>query len=101
MQPQAKEIEEVGNAFISLGYPEYTPQQQEFLNEFLKQAAQNLNETDLGKIFGENVEVKSAIKSLHQFAKSYQNEEEIFAEFKEEIDDLLITLNDADEGLII
>lgn len=101
MQPQAFEIEEVGNAFISIGYPEYTPLQQEFLNQFLRQCAQELDEENMKKVFDNETEIINALKSLHSFAKQYQNEAEIFNEFKEEIDDLLITLNETDEGLII
>lgn len=101
MYPQSYEIDEVGNAFITVSTPQYTPDQQVFLNRFLSDFAQGYNEAEVKKIFNDKIQVMDALKILHSFAVHYQNESEVFQEFKEEIEDLLINLNQKEEGIFI
>lgn len=100
MHPQAYEIEEVGQAFITIGTPEYTPEQQDYLNSILNEYVQEVDKDELTKIFKDKIQVADAIKTLNDFANHYQDEKEIIDEFNEEIENLLITINQYDDGIV-
>lgn len=99
MHPQSYEIEQVGQAFITIGTPEYTPEQQNYLTNILNEYAQDVNKDELIKIFKDKIQVADAIKILNDFALHYQNEKEVIDEFNEEIENLLISINQYDEGV--
>jgi len=101
MPPSAYEIDEVGNAFISISYLDYTNEERNQLNRFLHQHGKAFDEDGIKTAFKTKPEIIQAIRTLHQFATQYENEKEIFSEFKEEIDHLLITINQAEGGLIL
>lgn len=100
MHPQTFEIEEVGQAFIVIGTPEYTPEQQSYLNSILNEYVQEVDKDELSKIFKDKIQVADAIKTLNDFATHYQDEKEIIDEFNEEIENLLITINQYDDGIV-
>lgn len=100
-QPNAYEIDEVGNAFITIGSFDYTPTQKAYLDRFLRDYGQDLNENEMKKIFSDKIEIIDAIKVLYAFANHYQDEKDVFSEFKDEMDELIITLNGKNEGIII
>ncbi|MFI4938640.1 MAG: hypothetical protein ACHQJ6_09085 [Candidatus Berkiellales bacterium] len=101
MQPNAYEIEEVGNALIVIGHSDYSKEQQESINTFLRSYGQELNEPEMKKIFNNNIEILDAIKTLNEFANHFQDEKDIYAEFKQEIDELIIMINDQDDWISI
>lgn len=101
MYPQSSEIEIVGEAFVTVSTPDYNDDQKEYLNRFLSDYAQDLNQQELKKIFGDKIEIMDALKTLNEFANQYQDEKDIFDEFKEEIEDLLISLNERQDGIMI
>ncbi|MBI2792070.1 MAG: hypothetical protein HYX61_08930 [Gammaproteobacteria bacterium] len=101
MYPQAMEIEEVGQAFIDITTPEYTPEQHKYLNEFLKGHAIDLNKDAARKVFKDKIQVVDALITLNEFANHYHDEKAILDEFKDEIEYLIITLNGSDDGLMI
>lgn len=101
MQPTPYEIDEVGNAFVAIGSSDYTPSQTDFLMNFLQRYAQDLHESELTKIFHDKTEISDALKTLHTFANHYQNESEVFAEFQDEIEELIITINEFDNKISV
>lgn len=100
-QPNPYEIDEVGNAFIAIGSLDYTPAQRAYLDKFLRDYGQDLNESEMKKIFSDKIEIIDAINTLYAFASHYQDEKEIFSEFKDEMDELIITLNGKNEGIFV
>ncbi|MCS5710986.1 hypothetical protein [Candidatus Berkiella aquae] len=101
MQPTPYEIDEVGNAFVTIGSSEYTSPQTDFLLNFLQRYAQDLHESELTKIFHDKIEISDALKTLNVFANHYQNESEIIAEFQDEIEELIITINEIDDKISV
>jgi hypothetical protein len=101
MQPQSIEIDELGKAFITVSSFEYTPLQMQTLYRFLSQYALDFHGDDIRKVFKDKVQVIDALKVLNSFATHYQNEEEIYEEFQDEVEDLLISMNQNEEGLIL
>lgn len=99
MQPNAYQIEEVGNALITIGHTDYSKEQQDYLNVFLKDYGQDLNETEMKKMFNNKIEIHDAIKTLYEFASHFQDEKDIYAEFRQEIDELVIMINEQDDWL--
>lgn len=100
MAPSQAEIDAVGDAFISLSFQSYTKEQQECLNRFLNQYAASMDSTEIDSLFKELPETIEAIKELNKFANEF-HEKEIYQEFKEEVDDLLINLNGQNGGFLI
>lgn len=101
MQPNYEEIKTVGDAFITLGYETLSPQENEYLNHFLKQYAKNYDDAKINVLFKNKGELIQALKTLNDFAKKYQADESVIQEFNEEIYDLLINLNRKGEGITI
>lgn len=101
MQPQSIEIDELGKAFITVSSFEYTPMQMQTLYRFLSQYALDFHTDEIRKVFKDKVQVVDALKVLNSFATHYQNEEEIYEEFQDEVENLLITINQNEEGLIL
>jgi|GEM_PF-5276091 len=101
MQPTSYEIDEVGNAFIAVGSSDYSPDQVDFLMEFLQRYAQDLHEGELIKIFDDKLEIVDALKTLHTFANHYQNENDVFTEFQDEIEELIINMNESEDNISI
>lgn len=101
MHPQALEIEEVSKAFIALSSLEYTPIQMQTLYRFLNQYALDFHVDEINKVFADKIQIIDALKVMNNFASHYQNEEEIFNEFQDEVDNLLLAINQNEEGLIL
>lgn len=101
MQPTPYEIDEVGNAFVAIGSADYNPSQTDFLMNFLQRYAQDLHESELIKIFHDKMEILDALKTLHTFANHYQNESDVFAEFQDEIEELIININEFDDKISV
>lgn len=101
MQPQAVEIDELGNAFVTISSYEYTPDQMKALYRFLSQYALDFHTDDAKRLFKDKIQVVDALKILNDFASHYQNEEEIYEEFQDEVDNLLIAINQNEEGISI
>lgn len=101
MHPNRQEIEEVGDAFLALGYMTFTPKEQDYLSRFLNQYAKEYNDAEVKALYKDKDNVIQAFKTLNNFAKEYQNEKEVIQEFNEEIYDLLINLNRKNEGIMI
>lgn len=101
MQPTSYEIDEVGNAFVAIGSSDYSPEQSEFLMEFLTRYAQDLHEIELVKVFNDKIEIVDALKTLHTFANHYQNENDVFTEFQDEIEELIINMNESEDKISI
>jgi hypothetical protein len=101
MYPQPIEIDELGNAFIAISTPEYTPMQHKFLISFLKDYAVDLNKENAKKVFNDKISVIDALNVLNGFVNHYHDENEVITEFKDEIEHLILALNSAEEGLII
>lgn len=93
MYPNNYVIEEIGNAFIAIAHQHYSVSQRSFLQQFLRDYARDLNEIEMKKIFYDKIDIADAVKVLYDFANSYQDETEIFVEFKQEMDELVINLN--------
>lgn len=101
MQPQPMEIEEVCNAFLSLASQNYTSEQLVFINRFLRFNALDYNENEIHQTFVNNVRVIDNLKTLHHFAPHYQNETDIYQEFQDQIEDLIMEINGNDAGLSV
>ncbi len=101
MYPPNYEIEEVGNAFIAIAHHDYTDAQMQFLDQFLREYARDLDETQMKKIFKDKIDIADAIKVLYDFANHYQDEKDIFNEFKEEMDELVVILNASESGIAV
>lgn len=94
-QPDASEIEKVGQALVLLSTFDYTPQQQACLHHFLCQYAQQCDAAktaEIEKLFHDKQEVTQALKTLHDFASDF-GKCQIFKEFKAEVEDLIFMLN--------
>lgn len=95
MSPDRHEIEDVGDAFVSLShYLDYSAEEQQYITQFLNQYATIFDEPQVIQLFKGNEEIIKAIKALNTFAKQYQGNKEIIQEFNEEIHALLINLNE-------
>ena len=68
MYPQSYEIDEVGNAFIALSTPAYTPPQHIYLIRYLQQYALDFNEPEIQKIFSDKLQAVDALKALNHFS---------------------------------
>jgi hypothetical protein len=101
MQPQAIEIDELGNAFQALSSHEYTPDQMKLLARFLNQYALDYHADEVKRIFKDKIKVADALKTMHDYASHYQNEEDVYEEFQDEVDYLLIAINQNEEGISI
>lgn len=101
MQPTPYEIDEVGNAFVAIGSSDYNPSQTSFLMDFLQRYAQDLHETELNKVFDDKLDIVDALKTLHTFANHYQNESDVFTEFQDEIEELIITINESEDKISV
>lgn len=99
MHPDHQEIVEVGDAFISLAYTEYSPKEQEFIDKFLNQYATVFNESEINGLFKNKTNIIQAIKTLNDFTQKYKSDEDVIQEFNEEIHDLLINLNGNRESI--
>ena len=42
-----------------------------------------------------------ALKVLHTFSNHYQNESDIYAEFQDEVEELIISINELESGISI
>ncbi len=100
MELQQLEIDELGNAFVVISSPEYTPEQLKFLTGFLNSHALDLNKEMMKKTFNDKIPVIDALNVLNGFATHYHSEKPIIDEFQEECEHLVIALNDM-EGLTI
>ncbi len=101
MQPTSYEIDEVGSAFVAIGSSDYSPSQADFLMDFLQRYAQDLHEVELAKVFNDKLEIVDALKTLHTFANHYQNEGDVFTEFQDEIEELIINMNESEDRISI
>lgn len=97
MYPNPYEIEAVGNAFISIGHLDYNSEQFAYLQQYLRNYAQEFDESEVKMLFSDKSEIIDAIKTLHHFALQYQSEQAIYNEFREEVEELIITLNDKED----
>lgn len=101
MQPSAYEIEQVGNAFVAIGYLDYSNEQLVFLNRFVRDYARNLNIQEANKLFTDNSQVIEALQILHNFTLQYHNDQDIYQQFKDEMEELTIMLNGKEEWISI
>ncbi|MGE3318719.1 MAG: hypothetical protein AB7I18_05430 [Candidatus Berkiella sp.] len=101
MQPTPYEIDEVGNAFVAIGSSAYNPSQTGFILDFLQRYAQDLHESELNKLFTDKLDIADALKILHTFANHYQNENDVFTEFQDEIEELIITINESEDRISV
>ena len=99
MKPDPQQIEQVGQAFMDIASYPYTPEQQEYLNDFLISVAQSHDEPTARKLFNDKPPIIEAINALAQFSTQYQQNEDIMNEFKDEIDNLLLKLNEPESGI--
>ncbi len=99
MEPDLQQIEQVGQAFMDIASFPYTPEQQEYLNTFLTSIAQTHDEATTRKLFNDKPPIMDAIHTLAQFSTQYQKNADIMNEFKDEIDNLLLKLNEPESGI--
>jgi len=101
MMLEKEEMEKLGQAFIFLGYSSYNSKQQEFITEFLKKYAENWQEEKINTLFNQNTEMIKSLKVLNQFVTKYRSQEELYNEFKDELNELMISINGRDETISI
>lgn len=97
MKPNDFEMERVGNAIVTLLELDYTPEQLDCLNPFLKGHGLDLNDMKMNEIFKNELRAMDAIRILHDFAFQFQNEEDFFEEFSTELDNVFISINFRDK----
>lgn len=95
MEPTSKEIEQVGEALVSLNQFEYSSSQLDAINDFLQSYGKAYDNDEINKVFKTNAEVLEAVKVLDEFIIKFQDNEEIMEEIKIEFDDILYNLNDS------
>ena len=99
MEPNNHEIEQVGEALVSLNQFEYTAEQIDILNPFLQAYGLEYDQAELEDAFQEHPEILSAIQTLHNFSTKYKDNNEITEEIKIEFDDILYNLNDSSNNI--
>lgn len=95
MDPTSKEIEQVGEALVSLNQFEYSTNQLDAINNFLQNYGKTYDKDEMGKAFKSDAEVLEAVNVLDEFINKFENNEEIMEEIKIEFDDILYNLNDS------
>ena len=93
MKPNKLELEQVGNALLTLNEVDYTAEQLTYINPILKQYALDVNDLEMAKIFNHQSQIMDAIRALHDFSFQFQNEEDVYDEFKSELDYLYDSIN--------
>jgi CheY-like chemotaxis protein len=71
----------------------YTAEQLTYINPILKQYALDVNDLEMAKIFNHQSQIMDAIRALHDFSFQFQNEEDVYDEFKSELDYLYDSIN--------
>ena len=97
MKANPYEIEQAGNAIMVLMELNYSPQQMDTLNQFLKSHALDLDDMAISEIFGNELKAIDALRALHDFAFQFQNEEDLFEAFESELENLYIAINFRDK----
>lgn len=95
MEPTSKEIEQVGEALVSLNQFEYSTSQLDAINDFLQNYGKAYDKDEMNKAFKSDAEVLEAVKVLDEFIHKFEDNEEIMEEIKIEFDDILYNLNDS------
>lgn len=93
MKPSEKDLKAVGDAMITLTELNYVDEELAAMNTFLEGYAQEMNDIKMNAIFTNLPEAMNAFRILHQFAFQFQNEEDIIAEFQEELDEVALRIN--------
>ncbi|MCS5708775.1 hypothetical protein CC99x_007640 [Candidatus Berkiella cookevillensis] len=92
--PTPEEIEAVGDALITLTHTEYSEEQLDEMNHFLKSYTEDYAKESITTLFEKEDKCLEALETLHIFVEKYHSHGEIYHELKMEMDEVAFYINE-------
>lgn len=93
-EPAQEEIEAVGSALVVLSHTEYSEEQLDEINLFLKSYTEDYTKESMATLFEKENAFLEALDTLHDFVAKYHSNGEIYRELKTEMDEIGFYINE-------
>lgn len=93
-EPAPEEIDAVGKALVTLSHTEYSEEQLDEINLFLKSYTEDYTKESMATLFEKESDFLDALDTLHSFAEKYHNHGDIYRELKTEMDEIVFYINE-------
>ena len=92
--PAPEEIEAVGDGLVTLTHTEYSEEQLDEMNLFLKSYTEGYTKENMVTLFEKEDKCLEALETLHTFVEKYHTHGEIYHELKMEMDEVAFYINE-------